>query len=91
MIKITLRQLAEGRGLTMQKVADLTGIAYSTIVDWWYDRSLRIDKRTLATLCQALDVRVEDLVAFEPVAEVAQETQKQTKHKAAAARELSFA
>jgi len=49
----------------MQKLSDKSGISYSTIVDLWYDRTRRIDKETLARLCEALGVSTGDLLVWE--------------------------
>ncbi len=66
MVRLRVREIAEGQGLNMQRLADKSGISYSTIVDLWYDRTRRLDKDTLSRLCQALNVTPGDLLAFEP-------------------------
>ncbi len=65
MIKLRVREIAEGKGMTMQALSDKSGIAYSTIIDWWYDRARRIDKNTLNALCAALGVEPGELIVRE--------------------------
>ncbi len=62
MIRIKVREIAEGQGLNQQMLADKTGLAYSSVTDLWYDRVRRIDKRTLDRLCKTLDVSPGDLL-----------------------------
>lgn len=65
MIKLRVREVAESKGMTMQALSDKSGIAYSTVVDLWYDRTRRIDKKTLGSLCAALEVEPGDLIVRE--------------------------
>ncbi len=66
MVRLRVREIAEGQGLNMQRLADKSGISYSTIVDLWYDRTRRLDKDTLSRLCQALNVTPGDVLKYEP-------------------------
>lgn len=64
MIKFLVREIAEGQGLNIQGLSDKSGIAYSTIVDVWYDRTRRIDKATLSRLCAALQATPGELLEY---------------------------
>lgn len=64
-IRLRVREIAESKGMNMQALADKSQIAYSTIVDWWYDRARRIDKATLNRLCEALEVSPGELIVRE--------------------------
>jgi len=64
-VRFQVKEIAESQGLNMQKLADKSGISYSTIVDLWYDRTRRIDKETLARLCEALGVSTGELLVWE--------------------------
>lgn len=67
-IEVRLQQLArqkaadENRDITMKIIAEETGLARNTVADYWYDRTLRLDKRVLETLCKYLPCRFEELV-----------------------------
>lgn len=65
MIKLRVREIAENKGLNIQSLANRSEIAYSTVLDLWYDRVRRIDKTTLNRLCSALDVEPGDLIVRE--------------------------
>ena len=65
MVRFQVKEIAESQGLNMQKLADKSGISYSTIVDLWHDRTRRIDKDTLARLCEALGVSIGELLVWE--------------------------
>lgn len=65
MIRLRVKEVAEGQGLNIQALAVKSGIAYSTILDLWHDRARRIDKNTLSRLCEALGVGAGDLVVYE--------------------------
>lgn len=44
------------RRLTIQQVANASGLAYSTVLDLYHDRAKRLDVRTLDALCKAVGV-----------------------------------
>ena len=62
MIRMKVREIAEAQGLNMQALSDKSGIAYSSIIDLWYDRARVYHKRTLHRLCVALNVTPGDLL-----------------------------
>jgi putative transcriptional regulator len=66
LIRLRVRDIAEEQGLRVQDLATKTGISYSTIIDLWYDRTRRIDKRTLDRLCRTLGVTPGDLFTYDP-------------------------
>ncbi len=67
-IEVRLQKLArqkaanENRDITMKTIAEETGLARNTVADYWYDRTLRLDKRVLETLCNYLACRFDELV-----------------------------
>ena len=65
MIKSTLKDLMEAQGLTIMKLAELTGLATETISRARDSRIGACTLNTLATIAAALGVKVKDL--FEEV------------------------
>lgn len=67
-IQVRLQKLArqkaadENRDITMKTIAEETGLARNTVADYWYDRTLRLDKRVLETLCIYLGCELDELV-----------------------------
>lgn len=61
-IRLRVREAAERQGLNPTQLAERSGIAYSTVMDWWHDRTLRIDRSTLDRFCEALRVEPGELV-----------------------------
>lgn len=61
-IKLRVREVAEAKGLNIQDLANKSQIAYSTVLDFWHDRTRRIDKSTLNRLCEALEVGPGELI-----------------------------
>ncbi len=66
MVRFLVRELAEERGWTISKLAEVSGIAYSSALDLWYDRPQRIDKKTIERLCIALNVQPGALFKYVP-------------------------
>jgi putative transcriptional regulator len=61
-IELRVRDVAEGKGMNIQDLANKSGIAYSTVLDFWHDRIRRVDKDTLNRLCEALEVTPGELI-----------------------------
>lgn len=69
MIILKVREIAEGKGMDMQRLATESGISQSTIVNLWHNCARRIDRRTLDRLCLALQVDPGDLLVREETTE----------------------
>ena len=66
MVRFRVREVAEQRGWNITKLAEQTGLAYSSVLDLWHDRVQRIDKKTIARLCGVLSVQPGDLLEYVP-------------------------
>jgi DNA-binding Xre family transcriptional regulator len=69
MIVWRLRAVAEAQGKTVGQVAKTTGLAYQTVLSIWRGSAGRVDLKTLAALCAALNVQPGDLLAQQAAAE----------------------
>jgi putative transcriptional regulator len=66
-VKWRVREVAERRGITTaSELAERAGVNKNTAGALWNGRSLRVDRDTLAKLCQALDCTTGDLLEYNP-------------------------
>lgn len=54
------------RRLSIREVVRRTGLSYSAMHDLYHGRVRRIDFATLDKLCRALDVKVGDILEYDP-------------------------
>ena len=64
--RLRLDALLREKGMTAKELADLTGLMESTISEWRTNKVTRISRKTLATLCDALDCTPGDLIEYVP-------------------------
>lgn len=68
-IHIALLEVLARKRLKMAELSRRTGIAYSTINNFANERVERVDLKTLARICSALDCQPADLLECMPDAE----------------------
>lgn len=66
MIVSRLSRLMGDRRLTIQSVAQATGLAFGTVAGLYHDRAERFDRHTLDALCAHLDVPLCELLERVP-------------------------
>lgn len=64
MVKITLKEILESRGITRYKLSKVTDIKYQTIDNYYKNRVIRYDSYILSKICEALDCRIEDILIY---------------------------
>ena len=72
-LKNRLSRLLGDRRITMKQVADGTGLTYRVVLDLYHDRSTRVDLATLAKICDYLRVPVSELLEWTPPAGAGEE------------------
>ena len=65
-IKWRVKKLAETRGMNISQLAEASGMAYSSAIDYWHGRARRIDLATLERLCEALGATPSDIFEYLP-------------------------
>jgi transcriptional regulator with XRE-family HTH domain len=66
---LRVKELAERQGLNITTLSFKSRLAYSTVFDFWHDKPLQLNRRTLDRLALALDVTVAELFGGEPAGE----------------------
>jgi putative transcriptional regulator len=61
-----VRKLAEAKGMNISQLAEASGMAYSSVLDYWHNRGRRIDLLNVERLCKALDCTPADLFEYLP-------------------------
>ena len=62
MIRITLKDALEARGITRYELAKRTGIQYQIIDKYYKDRVVRYDGFVLDRICSALKCGIEEIL-----------------------------
>lgn len=65
-IKWKIKKLAEARGMNISQLADASGMAYSSALDYWHGRARRIDLVTLERICEALGCTPAEVFEYLP-------------------------
>lgn len=65
-IKWRVKRLAEARGMNVSQLAEASGMAYSSALDYWHGRARRIDLGTLERLCEALSATPSEVLEYLP-------------------------
>jgi len=68
-VRIRVDELLEERGMTVGDLAEKTGMNYATVLALKRNASTRVDLDTIARICDALGVRIERVLVYEPVVE----------------------
>lgn len=66
MIKNYLRVILANRRMSMNDLAKLAGVSYTTINRFEKDDKAHIHRHTLDTICRVLNVQVGDILRYEP-------------------------
>ena len=64
MIRITLKEALEARGMTRYELAKKTGIQYQIIDKYFKDRVVRYDSFVLDRICSALDCGIGEILRY---------------------------
>lgn len=64
MIRITLKEALEARGMTRYELAKMTGIQYQIIDKYYKDRVIRYDSFVLDRICSALSCQIGELLRY---------------------------
>ena len=64
MIRITLKEALEARGMTRYELAKMTGIQYQIIDKYYKDRVIRYDSFVLDRICSALNCGIGELLRY---------------------------
>lgn len=71
MVKVTLAEIMDQRGVTRNKLRTLTGVKYDVIDRYYKSRNIeRVDLDFLAKVCFVLDCRVEDILHYETTPQI---------------------
>ncbi len=63
--RVKLREVLEQRGITRNKLSELTGVRYSTINRYFKGEQIeKVDLDILSRICFVLNCRVEDLLEY---------------------------
>ena len=62
MLRLRVRAVAEAKRYTIQRLHQEAGVAYDTVLKYWYGEIRRIDIKTLNALAKALQVSSLDLL-----------------------------
>ena len=65
-VRFRLGKILDERGIKAEEFADKAGIHYRTVLDVANDRTQRIDKTTLARICDALKVAPGEILEYTP-------------------------
>lgn len=66
MIRMELYLKLEEKGMTQQKVSELTGIRQPSISDYCNNNFRRISRENLNNLCKIFDCDVSDIIKYIP-------------------------
>lgn len=69
MIRITLDTLLQQHNISRYELAKRTGIQYQIIDNYYKNRVKRYDSYVLDRICEALDCRIGDVLAYENISE----------------------
>lgn len=64
-LKITLNQVLDNKGISQNQMAKDTGISTSTLRNLNHNRTTRINFDILEKICTYLDCRIEDILCLE--------------------------
>lgn len=65
-IRWQVKKLAEDRNMNISQLAEASGMAYSSVLDFWHGRNRRIDLTNIERLCKALSCTPADLMEYLP-------------------------
>lgn len=65
MIRLTVAQYMDSRGMTRYELAKQTGIRYQIIDKYYKNKVVRYDSYVLNKICEALDCDISDLIEYQ--------------------------
>ncbi|MBQ9781354.1 MAG: helix-turn-helix transcriptional regulator [Clostridia bacterium] len=65
MIRLTIAQYMDSRGMTRYELAKQTGIRYQIIDKYYKNKVVRYDSYVLNKICEALDCDISDLIEYQ--------------------------
>lgn len=64
-VRITLKQVMEQKGITRNRLSEMTGIRYDVITRHFNNIPQRVDLDMFARICYVLDCKIEDLLHYD--------------------------
>ena len=64
MVKLILKEAIEARGITRYRLAEMTGIRYHIIDNYYKNKVTRYDSYVLDRVCAALECNVSDIIEY---------------------------
>lgn len=65
MVRLTLDKTLEKKKITRYQLAQMTGIQYQIIDNYYKNKVVRYDSFVLDRICNALDCEIKDILCFE--------------------------
>lgn len=65
MVRLTLKELLERKGISRYELAKRTEIQYQIIDNYYKNRAKRYDSFVLDRICDALDCTISDIVVYD--------------------------
>lgn len=65
-VQIRLKDILKDKGISQQQLARLTDLRPSTVSDLCKSKASRVYLNTLAVICDALHIRLDQLIVLEP-------------------------
>lgn len=59
---LRVKEVAESKGYTILRLSRESGLAYSTVLQYWHDRLRRLDVEVLQKIAKTLQVSVRELI-----------------------------
>ena len=66
-VKVNLRAVLDKKGITRNKLAQMTNTRFEVVDKWFSEKIERIDIDILARFCFALDCDVTDILVYHPM------------------------
>ncbi len=65
MVRLTVAQYMDSRGMTRYELAKQTGIRYQIIDKYYKNKVVRYDSYVLNKMCEALNCDISDLIEYQ--------------------------
>ncbi len=65
MIRLTLHQYLDKKGITRYELAKRTGIRFQIVDNYYKNKVVRYDSDILNRMCEALDCDIADLIVYQ--------------------------
>ncbi|MBE6577566.1 MAG: helix-turn-helix transcriptional regulator [Ruminococcaceae bacterium] len=64
MLKLTLKEYLDGKGVTRYELSKRTGIKFQIIDNYYKNKVVRYDSYVLGKICDALDCEISDILTY---------------------------